>query len=141
MKVDSGHDDAKATCLIVTYNSSAVVGGCLNSIDPACPVLVVDNASRDDSVAVVESVRPSAKIIRNGTNLGFVRGNNVGIAAARPGSDVVLLNNDLWIEQGDWLDGEGKAERREVLGAYIERLLVGLAGIDGAALADLKRRK
>ncbi|MFA9199748.1 MAG: phosphoglucomutase/phosphomannomutase PgmG [Cypionkella sp.] len=39
---------------------------------------------------------------------------------------------------GDWLDGAGAVERREVLDAYIERLLAGLAGIPEAALAGLR---
>ncbi len=52
------------------------------------------------------------------------------------GADILELGR--MAERGDWHDGEGKSERREVLGAYIERLLDGLAAIDGAALADLK---
>ena len=36
-------------------------------------------------------------------NLGFVRGNNAGIAAAPAGSDVVLLNNDVEFRRRDWL--------------------------------------
>ena len=43
------------------------------------------------------------RVIRNSKNLGFVGGNNVGIAEADPGSDVVLLNNDVEFLQSDWL--------------------------------------
>ncbi|MCK9541494.1 MAG: phosphomannomutase/phosphoglucomutase [Novosphingobium sp.] len=39
---------------------------------------------------------------------------------------------------GDWIDGEGQTERREVLGAYIDRLLAGLDGIDRDALSRLR---
>jgi phosphomannomutase len=39
---------------------------------------------------------------------------------------------------GDWLDGKGSHERREVLGAYVARLVEGLAGIDRAQLSNLK---
>jgi hypothetical protein len=51
---------------------------------------------------------PAAPDIKAGEivpeNLGFVRGMNAGIAAARPEDDVVLLNNDLVITQRDWLN-------------------------------------
>lgn len=40
--------------------------------------------------------------------------------------------------QGAWLDGNGGHEQREVLSAYIARLVEGLAGIDRARLADLR---
>ncbi|MEQ1542860.1 MAG: phosphomannomutase/phosphoglucomutase [Novosphingobium sp.] len=39
---------------------------------------------------------------------------------------------------GEWIDGSGTSERREILEAYVERLTQGLAGIDTASLADLK---
>lgn len=94
MKNDSGAADTKATCLIVTYNSSAVLARCLNSIDPACPVLVVDNASSDDTVAIVASRRPSAGIIRNPANLGYGPAANIGIRAADTPL-VFLINPDV----------------------------------------------
>ena len=40
--------------------------------------------------------------------------------------------------EGVWSDGTGEVERREVMGAYIDRLLAGLDGIDRAALGDLR---
>ena len=52
------------------------------------------------------------------------------------GADILELGR--MAERGDWLAGEGKAERREVLGAYIERLLVGLTGIAPEELATLR---
>ena len=52
------------------------------------------------------------------------------------GTDILELGR--MAERGDWLAGEGKAERREVLGAYIERLLVGLTGIAPEELATLR---
>ena len=39
---------------------------------------------------------------------------------------------------GDWTDGAGSVTRRDVLGAYVERMLEGLAGIDPAALSGLR---
>ncbi|MDP3906376.1 phosphoglucomutase/phosphomannomutase PgmG [Novosphingobium sp.] len=39
---------------------------------------------------------------------------------------------------GDWQEGMGRVEQRDVLGAYVDRLAAGLAGIDHAALATLR---
>ena len=42
-------------------------------------------------------------MIRNERNLGFVRGNNVGLAATAPDMDVLLLNNDVVVRDDGWL--------------------------------------
>ncbi|MEO6716593.1 MAG: phosphomannomutase/phosphoglucomutase, partial [Novosphingobium sp.] len=52
------------------------------------------------------------------------------------GADILTLGR--MAEAGDWLDGEGMSERREVLHAYIERVIEGLAGIDHNRLAALR---
>ena len=52
------------------------------------------------------------------------------------GADILELGR--MAEIGDWLTGEGKAERREVIDAYIDRLLAGLAGIGDDALSALR---
>ena len=63
--------------------------GLLGSVPPGLAVIVVDNASRDDSAAVAEAA--SARVIRNGANLGFGAGCNVGMAVAE--TEFVLLAN------------------------------------------------
>lgn len=66
-------------------------------------ILVVDNASTNDSTAVIASECPELHLIRNSTNLGFGGGNNRGIAEALSMGEapVLLLNNDAWVEEGD----------------------------------------
>lgn len=66
-------------------------------------VIVVDNGSTDATVYALEDYADRVRIVRLPENLGFVRGNNAGIAAAAPGTDLVLLNNDLVFTQHDWL--------------------------------------
>ncbi len=65
-------------------------------------MIVVDNGSTDETPRRLEEY-PWVRVIRNDRNLGYVRGNNAGILAADPGSDIVLLNNDLEFFQEDWL--------------------------------------
>lgn len=63
-------------------------------------IIVVDNASSDDSVQVIASRFPHIHLIRNHSNLGYAGGNNVGIEHAL-GSDsefVLVLNNDTVLD-------------------------------------------
>ncbi len=67
-------------------------------------VVVVDNGSRPDAVGYLHSIEdPHVRVVYNDSNLGYGRGNNVGMAHAR-GDYVVLLNNDVIVTEG-WLDG------------------------------------
>jgi GT2 family glycosyltransferase len=56
-------------------------------------LILVDDASTDNSVAFVEEHYPTVRVIVNRQNLGFVRSCNLAVDAAR-GRMVVLLNND-----------------------------------------------
>jgi len=77
-------------CLVsVAFNSAAVLRGMLASVPPGLGVIVVDNASADDSPAVAEAA--GARVIRNGANLGFGAGCNIGMNAAE--AEFVLLAN------------------------------------------------
>jgi len=92
----------KVTAVIVTYNGAAWIAGALQSLRDshhACAAIVVDNASTDDTVAIVSRDFPEVQLLRSSANLGFGRGNNLGIAAAlRSGADAVfLLNQDAWV--------------------------------------------
>jgi len=82
--------------VIVTYNSAADIGRCLDSIPAAArttthDVIVVDNASADGSAALVRERWPHVRVLDAGGNLGFARGNNLGIRATD--SELVLLLN------------------------------------------------
>ncbi len=65
-------------------------------------IIVIDNASTDGSVAAIEENFPGVEILRNESNLGFSRGNNVGIEVAlKRGADYIcLLNNDTIVDAG-----------------------------------------
>jgi GT2 family glycosyltransferase len=57
-------------------------------------IIVVDNASTDGSPEMVETLFPDVKVIRNKENLGFPKGNNIGVRAGK-GRYVCLLNSDI----------------------------------------------
>ena len=86
--------------LLVNWNGHEDTLACLRSLDavqrPAFDVLVVDNASSDDSVARIRETFPAVEVLESGENLGFTGGNNLGLEYARQhGYEyVLLLNND-----------------------------------------------
>lgn len=57
-------------------------------------IIVIDNASHDGSVEMMQSLYPQVKLIMSSTNTGHARGNNMGIRAAR-GEYVIIMNSDI----------------------------------------------
>ncbi|MGH9366321.1 MAG: glycosyltransferase [Thermoanaerobaculia bacterium] len=96
----------KATLIVLAWNRWDLTKRCLDTLREtdrtSAEVLVVDNGSADGT-PVALAAYPWLRVLRNPSNLGFVRGNNAGISAADPESDIVLLNNDLEFPQRDWL--------------------------------------
>jgi GT2 family glycosyltransferase len=80
----------------VTYNSASVIGGLLASVErhlPGVGVVVVDNASFDDTAALAEA-SPIARVIELGENVGFGRACNRGVAEVQA-EVIALLNPDV----------------------------------------------
>src|ERR1700730_10284484 len=95
-----------ATLIVLCWNRWALTARCLGTLRATdltgAEILVVDNGSTDETANRLNEIR-GVEVLRLPRNVGFVRGNNAGIAAADPDSDVVLLNNDLIFDQPDWL--------------------------------------
>jgi GT2 family glycosyltransferase len=81
----------RVTVVTVTWRSAATIGGFLQACPAGIPVILVDNASLDETRAVALRARPDARIIENPANLGFGAACNIGIAAAD--TEFVLLAN------------------------------------------------
>lgn len=84
--------------IIVNWNVKDLLADCLRSvlasdIQPAPEIIVVDCASADSSAAMVRADFPQVKLIASDQNLGYAKGNNVGVAAAT-GDFLFLLNPD-----------------------------------------------
>lgn len=88
----------RLSVVMVTYNSAGVVARALDSLPHDVEVIVVDNASTDDTIQVIELRRPSARIIASKTNDGFARAVNRGVAEAHS-STLLLLNPDAEIDE------------------------------------------
>jgi N-acetylglucosaminyl-diphospho-decaprenol L-rhamnosyltransferase len=95
--------------ITVSYNTRDLLRGCLDSVISTLgsrleyELLVVDNASTDDSVAMVRDSFPQAHLFDNLDNRGFAAGSNQAIAESS-GRYVILLNPDTVVREGA-LDG------------------------------------
>ncbi|MFZ5801249.1 MAG: glycosyltransferase family 2 protein, partial [Candidatus Omnitrophota bacterium] len=92
------------TISIVNWNSREYLRQCLESIRDnvrgiGYEVIVVDNASQDNSVTMVRNDFPDTLLIGNQENLGFARGNNQAFAKSR-GRYFLLLNPDTRVLSG-----------------------------------------
>jgi GT2 family glycosyltransferase len=87
--------------IIVTWNSAPFLRRCLAALAaqtyPEVELIHIDNASADDSLAVVREYAPEAKQIVNDANLGFSAAVNQGVRVSR-GEFVFLLNPDAFLE-------------------------------------------
>lgn len=104
--------------VIVCWNAKHYLELCLESLVAAPPrrrmeVLVVDNASTDDSVEMIEARFPWVRLIKSPENLGFAKGNNVAIRRCQ-GRYIALVNPDVIVLPGcldalaDFLDENPK---------------------------------
>lgn len=87
--------------IIVTYNAMPWIQRCLDSCQ-GYPVVVVDNASSDDTTSFIENNYPKITLLQQTKNLGFGKANNIGISyALNNGADYVfLLNQDAYLGLG-----------------------------------------
>lgn len=96
----------KVATILLNWNGLEDTRECLESLSkvdyPNHEVIVVDNGSGDDSVAVIRRAFPDVIVLENAVNLGFTGGNNAGIRRAMErGTEYVwLLNNDTAVEAG-----------------------------------------
>lgn len=100
--------DPAPTCSIVIplYNRAELTRQCLTALAEvtdgvSAELILVDNASTDETPQLLAGLGAAVRVIRNETNLGFAKACNQGAAAAR-GRYVVFLNNDTVPLQG-WL--------------------------------------
>lgn len=90
--------------VIVNWNTRDYLRQCLTSIaenptQAEYEVIVVDNASPDDSAGMVRAEFPDVQLIANTENRGYAEGNNQGTDVAR-GRCVLLLNPDVQVKPG-----------------------------------------
>jgi GT2 family glycosyltransferase len=125
--------------IILNYNVRYFLELCVLSVQSSIEnidgeIIVVDNNSSDDSCVMMKQRFPEIKLIRNKENLGFPKGNNLGVAQAK-GKYICILNPDTVVAEDTFIKVLAFAERQSNLG------IVGVKLIDGAGnfLPESKR--
>jgi GT2 family glycosyltransferase len=124
MSAGGGRDPRQVSVVVVSWNSADFLADCLasvraQSLEP-CQVIVVDNASRDDSPRLARQA--GAEVLEAGENLGFCGGSNLGWSRCRGGA-VLFLNPDVILER-DYLERAAAVlEERPDVGMVAGKLL------------------
>jgi GT2 family glycosyltransferase len=101
LSADMGCD---LSIIVVNYNTAHLLEEMFAAVEAAIgslsvQTILVDNASRDGSVAWVRERHPGVELIANAENVGFGRANNQALARAR-GRYLLLLNTDAFVSAG-----------------------------------------
>ena len=129
--------------IIPHYNGEDLLYNCIDSIYKNISIkdfelIVVDNASTDDSINQIKSSFESVKIISSNSNLGYSGGCNLGATHAS-GKYLLFLNNDTehsseWIEKlVHFLDSNSNiaAVQPKILNIYNKKLFDYAGGTGG----------
>ena len=89
--------------IILNYNVRYFLEQCVLSVQKAltnldAEIIVVDNNSSDGSCEMMKQLFPHIKLIENPVNVGFPKGNNVGVAEAK-GEYICILNPDTVVAE------------------------------------------
>ncbi len=90
------------TAAIINWNSGNLLRACIESVlatTPDVEVLVIDNASRDDSMELAEGYRNRVNFVRNSVNRGFAAAVNQAFQETRT-NYLLILNPDIRVLPG-----------------------------------------
>ena len=126
--------------IILNYNVRYFLEQCVFSVQKALEnmdgeIIVVDNNSSDDSCAMMKEKFPNVRLIENNENLGFPKGNNIGVAEAK-GKYICILNPDTVVAEDTF---EKVIARHEAISSEVG--IIGCKLIDGTGsfLPESKR--
>ena len=93
--------------IILNYNVRYFLEQCVLSVQKALEgidgeIIVIDNNSSDDSCVMIKQLFPNLKLIENKENLGFPKGNNIGVAQAK-GEYICILNPDTVVAEDTFI--------------------------------------
>jgi len=125
--------------IILNYNVRYFLELCVLSVQNAiqnidAEIIVIDNNSQDDSCEMMKQRFPNLKLIENKGNLGFPKGNNIGVSQAK-GEYICILNPDTVVAEDTFTKVLAFAKKQNDLG------IIGCKLIDGTGnfLPESKR--
>lgn len=114
--------------IVLNYNGGRFIQDCLDSLKKidhgkyTYEVVVVDNASSDNSVEIIKKYLPWIKFIETGKNLGYAGGNNVGVSVAK-GKYLIFLNPDTVVDKNFLKELVDSIEKDKSVGAFSSKVL------------------
>ena len=125
--------------IILNYNVRYFLELCVLSVQNAihnidAEIIVIDNNSQDDSCEMMKRRFPNLKLIENRENVGFPKGNNIGVSQAK-GEYICILNPDTVVAEDTFTKVLAFAQKQNDLG------IIGCKLIDGTGnfLPESKR--
>lgn len=99
----NSHEQMTLSVIILNYNVRYFLEQCLLTVKDAirdidAEIIVVDNASKDESCAMVKERFPDVTLVENKENVGFSKANNQAVAIAK-GEYVCILNPDTALQE------------------------------------------
>lgn len=129
---------------LVTWNSAGCLPECLTALTrqshPAVELVVVDNASTDDSAGQAAALFPAARLIQNDQNRGYAGAHNQALALAH-GAYYLALNPDVVLEPGYLAALAAALDRRPACGSAGGKLLLEPGRLDSTGLFIDRRRR
>jgi GT2 family glycosyltransferase len=128
MDRDLSSRQVKLSIIVVNWNTELLLRECLTAVYDTTEklrfeVIVVDNASSDNSIQMVREHFPHVRLIVNEQNLGFAKATNQGVSVAT-GTYVLLLNSDVMLQEGVVQRMIGLLERRPEAGIVGSALVI-----------------
>jgi len=126
--------------VVVTYNSEELLPDCIASLlavstdDIDLEIIISDNASADDSIAVAKAMHPDVTVVASETNAGYAAGINAGVRAGAPSDAILVLNDDIRVSS-DTVEKLLDAIGRPGVGIAVPKLIDG----SGELLKSLRR--
>jgi GT2 family glycosyltransferase len=125
--------------VVVTFNSERFIPDLVASLAPgldglAWHLTVADNASSDQTLALLKEHAPDAKVVETGRNAGYAAGINAAVTAAAPHTAVLVLNPDIRLRPG-CVPAMVEVLRRRGAGIVVPRIV----GRDGGFSPSLRR--
>ena len=115
----------KISIIILNYNAGDLLKKCISSVIQSkygnYEVILVDNASKDQSSKKCKKEFPQIKLIENSKNYGYCEGNNIGLKHAK-GDYIIILNPDTEVKI-DWIEEFLKEYKNHGDGLYQPKLL------------------
>lgn len=121
----------QVTVILVTYNSKAIVGSALKTIQGGVPTIVVDNASSDGTVEYIRECFPKVEVIENPQNIGFGPANNIALERVETPFSL-LINPDACFVNSETIDDLLEAAER-----YPDAAILGPGIVDEHGQAQL----